>query len=61
MYDSHTKDVSGTYVRKSNIIEEMFIGYNVTYQIDKLTKMDEVELSDENVFMRDGNKIYVKN
>ena len=61
VYDSNTKDVSGTYVRKSNIIEEMFIGYNVTYQIDKLTKMDEVELSDENVFMRDGNKIYVKN
>lgn len=60
-YDSHTKDVSGTYVAKSNIIEEMFIGYNVDYQIDRITKMDEVEFSNNNVFMQDGNKIYIKN
>ena len=60
-YQSSTRDISGTYVKQSNSIDEMFIDYNVTYRIEKIPKIDEYNVSDNNIFMVDGDSLYLKN
>ena len=58
-HDSSSRNVSGTYVKQSNIIEEMFINYDVTYQIGVIKKIDKITFSDNSKFKVDGTHIYL--
>ena len=60
-YESSTRDISGTYVWQSNVIDEMFIDYPVNYRIEKIPKIDEYTLSDESIFTVIDNGLYLKN
>lgn len=60
-YKSSSSDISGTYVYQSNVIDEMFVKYSVKYRIDIVSKIDEYSFSNNDLFMVNGNALYLKN
>ena len=58
--NSATDDVSGTYVKQSDIVSEMNIDYNVNFKINNISNVTFTTTND-NVYEFVNNKLYVKN
>lgn len=53
---SSGNNVAGTYTKVSNFISEMNVNYSVTYKINKLSKIDRYETTNNNIVVTNNNK-----
>lgn len=58
---SSTENIAGTYTKISNYIDEMKIDFPVTHKINKITKIDGFETTNNNIININNNEVFITN